>query len=338
MNLNEEKYRKYALCREMLETAEVLRNFDLKRVGPFAEDVKGAKRLFLTGEGSSRIFPAKRAIYENLISGNSLSLDTDGATQALEYDLKSVPLFGMSNSGRTKELVRLYKKLQAEGHKAGMFGITAFGETPVTELTERSFVLDCGSEDAVAATKSVAEQALFYQALLAEMNGKTLSGLKEAGDAVEKALTLEIDPAIVKKIASADMIYFAGRNNGVAEELTLKTNEITRKKSDFLEGTYAAHGIEEVMNKNDVLIVIDPFEDEEEKFRQCLTDGVGMNIIAISSRQTSFDTVVIPDGGDFRNYVELAAGWSLLVETGIALGVDLDKPVRARKVGNEFPG
>jgi len=89
------------------------------------------------------------------------------------------------------------------------------------------------------------------------------------------------------------------------------------------------------MTERDVLIVIDPFEDEEAKFRECLTDGVGMNIIAISSRKTSFDSVVIPDGGEYKNYVELAAGWSLLVETGIKLGVNLDKPVRARKVGNE---
>jgi len=36
--------------------------------------------------------------------------------------------------------------------------------------------------------------------------------------------------------------------------------------------------------------------------------------------------------------VELAAGWNILVETGIALGINLDKAERARKVGNEFIG
>jgi len=334
MNTDDKKYSKYALCREMLETADVIRNYNVSLVKPFAEDVKSAKRLFLTGEGSSRIFPAKRAIYEALKTGEGPDLYTEGATQALEYNLKETALFGMSNSGRTKELVRLFKKLKSEGNRS-IFGITANGNTPVTELAERANVLSCGTENAVAATKSVAEQGLFYQALLKSLEGKDLTGLKEAGDAVEEALTLEIDPAIIEKIANADQIYFAGRNNGVAEELTLKTNEITRKKSDYLEGTYAAHGIEEVMTERDVLIVIDPFEDEEAKFRECLTDGVGMNIIAISSRKTSFDTVVIPDGGEYKNYVELAAGWSLLVETGIKLGVNLDKPVRARKVGNE---
>ena len=37
-------------------------------------------------------------------------------------------------------------------------------------------------------------------------------------------------------------------------------------------------------------------------------------------------------------YVFLSAGWNLSVEIGLALGIDLDKPERARKVGNEFIG
>jgi glucosamine--fructose-6-phosphate aminotransferase (isomerizing) len=318
----------------MMETADVVRNYDISQVEPFAKAVKGQARLFLTGEGSSRIFPAKRAIYEFLKTGKGPDLYAEGATQALEYDLRDTAVFGMSNSGRTKELVRLFKKLKDEGNKH-IFGITAFDNTPVTEMARRANVLSCGSEDAVAATKSVMEQALFYDALMKELSGKKLAGLKEAGDEIEKVLVSEIDPSIIEKTASANMIYFAGRNNGVAEELTLKTNEITRKKSDYLEGTYAAHGIEEVMTEKDVLIIVDPFEEEEEKIKQCIIDGVGMNVIAISSRQTSFDTIIIPDGGHFKNYIELAAGWSLLVETGIRLGVNLDKPARARKVGNE---
>lgn len=334
MNINNERYSKYALCREMLETVDVVRDYDVSAVEPFVDDVKDKSRLFLTGEGSSRLFPAKRAIYESLKSIGGPELYTDGATQALEYDLKKTAVFGMSNSGKTKELVRLFKKLKSEGHNA-YYGITAFGDTPVSEIPKRSSVLSCGGEDAVAATKSVIEQGLFYDALLKSLSGGKLTGLKQAGDDIEKVLNMEIEPSIIDTLANAEMIYFAGRNNGVAEELTLKTNEITRKKSAYLEGTYAAHGIEEVMTEGDVLIVVDPFEEEEAKFRECVIDGVGMNIIAISSHQTSFDTVIIPDGGEFKNYVELTAGWSLLVEIGIALGVDLDNPLRARKVGNE---
>ncbi len=40
---------------------------------------------------------------------------------------------------------------------------------------------------------------------------------------------MAIDPAVVQKCLGASTIYFAGYNDGVAEELTLKTNEITRR-------------------------------------------------------------------------------------------------------------
>ncbi|MHC4887144.1 MAG: SIS domain-containing protein [Planctomycetota bacterium] len=337
MNLNDEKYSKFALCKEMLETAEVVRTFTPDAGKTFAEAVGNKKAIFMTGEGSSRIFPAKRAIYETMKTAGTTPILTDGATQAMEYALADHAVFGASNSGKTKELVRLFKKLQGEGHDA-FFGLVANESTPVEDLAHKTHVLSCGKEDAVAATKSVTEQALFYDSLLAALDGKALGGLKEAGDAIESVLTQDIDPALIAKIGDAGTIYFAGRNNGVAEELTLKTNEITRKKSDYLEGTYAVHGIEEVMNADDVVIIIDPFPEEEAKFKECLVDGVGMTVIAVASRETSFPTVVIPDGGKYKDYVELAAGWNLLVEIGIALGIDLDKPVRARKVGNEFEG
>ena len=97
----------------------------------------------------------------------------------------------------------------------------------------------------------------------------------------KKALTIEIDPEVTKAIAGAGTIYFAGRNDGVGEELALKTNEITRKKSDFLEGTYAVHGIEEVMDADDVVVVINPFEAELEKLKETLVDGVGLTIVTI---------------------------------------------------------
>ena len=92
------------------------------------------------------------------------------------------------------------------------------------------------------------------------------------------------------------------------------------------------------MSPEELVVVVEPFESEEEKFHECLVDGVGLEVIAISTRKTSFPTVVIPEAGDFQNYVEIAAGWNLLVEIGLGLGIDLDKPERARKVGNEFKG
>jgi glucosamine--fructose-6-phosphate aminotransferase (isomerizing) len=335
MNLNEAKYNKFALVREMLETPGIVSKFDPEVTEKFVARVKGKKGLFLTGEGSSRIFPAKRAITASLRTNSSLPVITEGCTQAEEYDLSGHAVFAASNSGQTKEVVRLTTGLKNKKHEA-VFGLTANPGTKLEEIANATHVLICGKEDAVAATKSVVEQGLFYDSLLRKVNGHKMEGLKDLATKTEQALTLKIDPAVTAIISKATIIYFAGRNTGVAEELALKTNEITRKKSAYLEGTFAVHGIEEVMDKTEVLIWVEPFPAEQEKFKECLVTGVGMNIIAISSVQTIFPTIIIPDGGDYAEYVQLAAGWNVLVETGIALGIDLDKPTRARKVGNEY--
>ncbi len=338
MNLQEEKYSKFALVKEMFQTADVIRKFDHNASSRFTEKVKSKKAVFLTGEGSSRIFPAKRAMTTTMRSGDQPIIFTEGSTQAMEYDLQDFAIFGASNSGQTKEVVRLFMKLKEEGHDS-FFGMTANKATKLEELSLDTHILNCGKEDAVAATMSVIEQGLFYDSLFRNLKGEKMEGLEDLANQVEKALTLNIDDKIVSALKNANVIYFAGRNNGVAEELALKINEITRKKSDFLEGTYAVHGIEEVMDKNELVIIVEPFESEEEKFKECLVDGVNMNVVAISSRETQFPTIRIPDGKEYKEYVELAAGWNVLVEIGIALGIDLDKPTRARKVGNEyFPG
>ena len=335
MNLKEEKYNRYAVVREMMETPGVIRSFDPGIVTKFAEAVKSLKGIFLTGEGSSRIFAGKRAIWSSLKKDFKIPVISEGCTQATEYNLNNFAVFVASNSGQTKEVIRLATMLKKQNHSA-VFGLTANRNTKLEEIATGTHVLNCGTEDAVAATKSVIEQGLFYDALLRKLGGEKMDGLKELSEQTEQALTIKVDPEITEIIRKANVIYFAGRNNGVAEELALKTNEITRKKSAFLEGTFAVHGIEEVMDSNEVLIWIEPFVSEQEKFNECLVKGVGMNIIAVSTRKTIFPTIIIPDGGQYAEYVQLAAGWNILVETGLSLGINPDKPNRARKVGNEY--
>lgn len=338
MNLNEKNYNRFALVREMMETVRVVSEFKGGDFVFLAEELKKSKAVLLTGEGSSRIFPAKNSLRKALRWGLDIPFFTEGSRQAAEYDLASFAVFLASNSGKTKEVVSLGQKLKEEKNPR-RYCLTANSGTLLESLCTKTFILGCGKENAVAATKSVAEQALFYETLLLFLSGKKAPlSHKELAGKMETALTQRIDPAIVKAAAEAPTIYFAGYNDGVAEELTLKTNEITRKKSDYLEGSYAVHGIEEVMDKRDLVFVVDPIREEENKFKEVLVEGVGLTVVAISSRETLFPTITIPDAGEFSQYVQLCAGWNLLVEIGLKLGIDLDKPERARKVGNEFLG
>ncbi len=333
MKLQDQKYAHYALCREMLETVDIIRNFRTKDLSKAVESLKKTGKLFMTGEGSSRIFPAKHTI--NLIQKNGFPLTayTEGSRQAAELKLDDFTLFGASNSGKTKEVISLFRNKKT----AAKFALIAHPDTPLGALSDDEYVLNCGKEEAVAATKSVIEQALFYHQLIKSFLGAACDkSMAELADKSRQVLEMEIDPELIRIIANAPVIYFAGRNVGAAEEATLKTNEITRKKSAYLEGTYAVHGIEEVMNPNEVVIVIDPYREEEEKFKEVLADGVGMNVIAIADHDTVFPTIRIPSLHCYDAYLQLQACWNVLVEVGIASGVDLDHPTRARKVGNEF--
>ncbi len=339
MNSNDEKYTGYGLTRDMLATPEIVRNFNTTRMQETAAEVAEIGKIFLTGEGSSRIFPAKNLIRTAREQGRSIVLHTEAGRQAQDYQINDWAVFALSNSGRTAEVIGLFKKL-AEAGNDHRYSLTAFADSRLESLANKGYVLECGEEGAVAATKSVVEQALFYLALLENIYGESnLAGqLGNLADAMQTALTSEIDSQIVADIANAGTIYWAGRNDGVAEELTLKTNEITRKRSDYLEGTYAVHGIEEVMEKDDVVLWIDPYPDSEEKFQDVLGKGVGLKIIAIADRETIFPTIKIPSAAQLSTFVQMCAGWNILVEVGILLGIDLDKPERARKVGNEFEG
>lgn len=325
---------KFNLVKEMLETAKVIKNFDFSQTAAVAEEIKATGKLMLTGEGSSRIFPAKNLMYLFQKKGLDIAVNTDGAYQASEYDLSKSAVMVASNSGKTKEAVTLIKKLQAEGHQK-IYGVTATADTPIADLPNASVVLSCGPEEAVAATKSVVEQALVYQSVFSNITGcQCVNSSEKAAVLAEQIMLQEYDAELIKKLADARMIFFAGRNDGVAEELTLKTNEITRKRSDYLEGTYALHGIEEVMREDDVIIFIEPWESEFEKMQNIFEKNIGATVIAISSKDTPFPTIKLPELCGFNTYFRLMAGWNLLVQTGIALGVDLDHPTRARKIGN----
>jgi len=317
-------------CKTMNLTDTIYKGFAL---------VKETGKLFLTGEGSSFIFPAKNMITETIRLGAPISVFTEGSRQAHEYDLSDFTVLGASNSGETKEVISLFKQLAAQGHKR-RFGLTANERTTLEMLSTRCHVLGCGTEKAVAATKSVVEQGLFCQSIICNLahgfGTRVMAHQTQAAAAAKTILETELDPDMINAMADAPMIYFAGRDNGVAEELTLKTNEIARKKSDFLEGTYAVHGIEEVMEPDEVVIIIDPFPEEMDKYREVLVEGVHLKVFAIAAEQTVFPTITIPHVYGYDSFLELLAGWNILVSIGVANGVNLDKPLRVRKVGNVF--
>lgn len=325
---------RFGLIDDMYESADLIKEFRTSDLSAALTSLRKHKQLYYAAEGSSRLFPAKNAIYQYSLVGGDLSIMSEGGRQAAEVALKDSTLFVASNSGQTKEVIDLLE----QSPTTDMFAITANQSDPFDKLSTQVFELNCGKERAVAATKSVIEQGLFLQELLYQYNGASISTaqLQELSEKATSILHIDVDEAIISALSSAHTLYFAGRNNGVAEEAALKANEIVRKKSQFLEGTYIVHGIEEVMDENEAVILVDPFETEEALIQKLIVEAIGVPVIAISSRETMFPTIKIPEMKEFDGYLQLFACWNVLASVGLALGIDIDKPARARKVGNEY--
>ncbi|MGL4594982.1 MAG: sugar isomerase, partial [Thermoguttaceae bacterium] len=150
MNTIDAKYSAFALVSEMLRTPDIISHFNFDQVSDVVQSIKKTGRFFMTGEGSSRIFPAKRLISSAMQRGLSCAFGTDGGRQSLDYNLSDWTVMGASNSGQTKELISLMQNLAAKKH-ANLFGMTANAGTKLTEIA-KSIVLSCGKEEAVAAT------------------------------------------------------------------------------------------------------------------------------------------------------------------------------------------
>lgn len=325
----------FSLIKEMHDTPGIISNFDEEIVDPIFEEISEKSMLMITGEGSSRFFPARNMISRRFQLQNGPLVFSESAFDLAGLNLSDFVVLGTSNSGRTKEVVSLFSHQKKVGHNY-LYGLTCNQNSLIKELTRQTVVLNIGNENAVAATKSAVAQALFYDFLLLKWGGRKINKFSLADD-FEVALSNPVPNEITDIIVKADHIYIAGKNNGVAEELTIKTPETIRKKSAFLPSTYLLHGIEEVISKNDVIILVDEFPEHQDKINKIYVEDIGAKVISFAEERSFFPSIPITVRDSFNsNYVRLAAGWRLLAETGLILGINLDKPERARKIGNEM--
>src|SRR5688500_8540983 len=154
MQADRAPYSQFNLVRDMLAAADAISAFDPGVVRATAAEIATVGKLLLTGEGSSRLFPAKNAIRHARHQGWQATLHTEAGRQAQDYALADWAVLGMSSSGRTAEVIRLFTSLKVSGH-GHRYSLAATPGSPLETLATRGHVLTCGREGAVAATKSV---------------------------------------------------------------------------------------------------------------------------------------------------------------------------------------
>jgi glucosamine--fructose-6-phosphate aminotransferase (isomerizing) len=318
----------FHLIREIWQGINVIRHFKPAVMTSWRGEIT-AHKILLTGEGSSRIFPAYNAVRYAKKIQSPLHIETMGAREAAQYDWHNSGIIAASNSGKTKETIAFLSSCQGKNIKT--YALTAHADSPMTKTATKSYILTSGIEKAVAATQSVIEQALCYQALLTEMDWSLQT---KAADFCRDIMVRPLDASLISYLTSAQNIYWCGPKDGVCEELALKTIEILRKTSFYLEGTLALHGIEEILSTDDALIIYHPHADDIALYQKYLAQHIGAKLIIIAHEPYDDKTLIIPRCHGFDGYLGLVQGWRLLIEAGLKLGINLDEPKRARKIGN----
>ena len=332
--------------KEMLESAEVFRAFELGEAKALAEEI-GEKRIIFAGMGSSILFPTRNAKSRAFELGIKNKADAFFASELLEY--KKFPdtfFILLSNSGMTKETVLLLSHLKKARVKFA--AVTAVADSVLAKKSKNRIIMGCGFESGVAATKSVMEQALILDSLIwniAKNQGAKVSFnklRKSLADTSKKILfniDLRLPEFVLEPLSKADSLYFAGSNKGVGDEIALKTHEIAGKRAYFYPATHIVHGIEESIRANPLILF------EPSKFKNFIGDfkrfstSTGCGLVGIDSRDnTGIGTVKIKSNEFFNNYCLLAGGWGLLRNVANELRINMDKPKKAVKVGNPYKG
>jgi glucosamine--fructose-6-phosphate aminotransferase (isomerizing) len=279
--------------------------------GPWPELVDALRAgppVLLVAEGSSRLMPGGFAQVLARRLGLHGRLSCCGGREAQRLDLATVRVLLASNSGRSREPM-------AAGSKLKPLALVGVAGGPMTALGGPTRVLLPRPEVAIAATASVYAQVLTVaEAVCAAAGGAVpLDRLRRGAAAALVPVTQ----------GAAKRLFWCGGEDGLADELALKTAETTGLPGFSCPGTMALHGVEELWMEGDLVIDLGlGAEDAADLARRAAATPARVQRVAALAED------------DWAPLDRLCAGWMLLAALAAVVGRDPAVPRRARKVGN----
>lgn len=319
----------------MLEGVDYLKKLQTTPILKFIKNVKPP--VLVAAMGSSFYMPSGRgqAVINELKNHPDVRFIL--ASEGYNIDPKNYnSLVLMSNSGKTREVISLSKKFPKEK----IFAVTSSKSSPLGRVSGETYLLQSGKERAVAATKSIVEQAVVVECLVRYLSGEViLSGkiLKDVARAMRENISVQIDPRLLVLISGARTVYFTGGSLGIGEELALKFNELAKKKTKYIPGTQILHGSEEVIEKGDVIFILfaDRYKQYYDRFVQ-MREKTGCYIFTIPNGNKICEfPLELQMVDDFKPYCILSYFWNILTEFALVKGFSLDKGEKIVKVGVE---
>jgi glucosamine--fructose-6-phosphate aminotransferase (isomerizing) len=210
---------------------------------------RGATTIRFVGHGSSDNAAAYGTYAFGLLPGWTALRDSISLTiyYGAALDMRSSTVIGLSQSGRTPDVVEYVERARAAG--AFTVALTNDPESALAERAEAVLPLAAGPERSIAATKTYTNQVAALALLAGHAAGRgaeLASGIRETADRLD-ALLAELEaPArrVALAFAFVGRMFVIGRGPefATAREIALKLLETCRVAAEPLTATDLAHG------------------------------------------------------------------------------------------------
>jgi len=328
------------MLKEIMEQAQVLSQIvhqDGKRFTEIALDILRARQVIITACGTSRyaalvgryIFSRVGKKFCDVVMASEFGYFADSVD-------KNTVVIAVSQSGETADVVEGVKAARDAG--AQVISIINRPNSILADLSHQVIYLNCGSEIAVAATKSFLSQlAIFYLLSFAMVNAfdEATAKLTDLSGDITKVLDWNKSELIKlsQKLKDKNDFYYIARgiNFAIASEGALKLKEISYIHAEGMPAGELKHGTLALIEAGTPVVVICPadYTFSETLSNAMETKSRGAYIIGVSDKESDiYDSwVKIPEVDELLYPMVAVVPLQLLAYyLAVNRGCDPDKP------------
>jgi len=328
------------MLKEIMEQAQALSQIvhqDEKSFTKIALDILRARQVIITACGTSRyaalvgryLFSRVGKKFCDVVMASEFGYFADSVD-------KSTVVIAVSQSGETADVVEGVKA--ARGAGAQVISIVNRPNSILADLSHQVIYLNCGSEIAVAATKSFLSQlAIFYLLSFSMVNSFDEAAAKLTNLSSEITRVLDWNKSelikLSQKLKDKNAFYYIARgiNFAIASEGALKLKEISYIHAEGMPAGELKHGTLALIEPGTPVVVICP---ADYTFLETLSNAMetksrGAYIIGVSDRESDiYDSwVKIPEVDELLYPMVAVVPLQLLAYyLAVNRGCDPDKP------------
>jgi glucosamine--fructose-6-phosphate aminotransferase (isomerizing) len=328
------------MLKEIMEQAQVLSQIvhqDEKRFTNIALDILRARQVIITACGTSRyaalvgryLFSRVGKKFCDVVMASEFGYFADSVD-------KSTVVIAVSQSGETADVVEGVKAARDAG--AQVISIVNRPNSILADLSQQVIYLNCGSEIAVAATKSFLSQlAIFYLLSFSMVNSFDEAAAKLTNLSSEITKVLDWNKSELIKLSQElkdkNAFYYIARgiNFAIASEGALKLKEISYIHAEGMPAGELKHGTLALIEPSTPAVVICP---ADYTFLETLSNAMetksrGAYIIGVSDRESDiYDSwIKIPEVDELLYPLVAVVPLQLLAYyLAVNRGCDPDKP------------